>query len=542
MAQQKFNEVKICPLQLEFIAGDVLANCAKIVAQIKQIDADIFIAPELALNGNCDDQILDLALYQQQITQAINQICAATKKLVIVGGFYFYPNCSNNFLENDLQNCLLVFADGNLKHIFPKYLLNAKDQYKNYGKLKNFNYQNYQIALFSTEDELFRLENNASYLEHLASLNLDLIILSSAYVVNFAQNEPNSALDNSNLAKQVASKCKTNVLHINPAGAAISEQFCDILIGASLAFNAKAQLVYKTPIVNFPPNLEVINWQNQQTFDWQELNQVELIYQSLVIATRAYVQKYNFNGVILGLSGGIDSALTLAIAVDALGADKVTAVMLPYLYTSDASISDAKAQADALKVKFELMPIAGVMDAFNATLAPVFAEFTPDVTEENLQARARAVILMAIANKKGLLLLNTGNKSELATGYCTLYGDMAGGFAPLKDVFKTQVFALAKYRNAQSAHHIIPERVIERAPSAELAPNQTDQDILPPYEQLDKILRHLLIYGLENDAYLADHGFAADVVQKVLKMLEKSKFKRDQAAIGPNISDCPLNK
>ncbi|HJP99129.1 MAG TPA: NAD(+) synthase, partial [Rhodanobacteraceae bacterium] len=286
------------------------------------------------------------------------------------------------------------------------------------------------------------------------------------------------------------------------------------------------------------------------------------LYAALVRGVRDYVGKNGFEGVLLGLSGGIDSALTLAIAVDALGSDKVTAVMLPSRYTSELSLREAHAQARTLGAEYFDLPISDMVDAATAALAPACDELG-DVTAQNLQARSRGVLLMAMSNQTGKLLLTTGNKSEMAVGYATLYGDMCGGYAPLKDVYKTQVYRLARWRNeAGTGDHgsgtnsvrtattpvpgprspvPIPEAVIERAPSAELRAGQTDQDSLPPYEVLDGILQRC-IEGAESQAEIVAAGFDAADVQKVVRMLYASEFKRRQAAPGPRVSPCAFGR
>lgn len=257
------------------------------------------------------------------------------------------------------------------------------------------------------------------------------------------------------------------------------------------------------------------------------------MYQALVLATRDYINKNGFNGAILGLSGGIDSGLTVAIAADAIGKDRVQAVMMPFRYTAEMSIHDAKEQAELLGVEFDIVSIEPMFDAFMAQLQPMFEGTQPDTTEENLQARCRAVILMAMSNKRRRLVLTTSNKSESAVGYSTLYGDMAGGFDVLKDVPKTLVFELAKYRNTISP--AIPQRVIDRPPSAELAPGQLDQDSLPPYDVLDAILDGYV----EKDLSVADLiklGFDREIVRKVVRLVDINEYKRRQAPVGPRIT------
>lgn len=265
----------------------------------------------------------------------------------------------------------------------------------------------------------------------------------------------------------------------------------------------------------------------------------EKIYQALVLSVRDYIEKNHFPGVYVGLSGGIDSALTLTIAVDALGKDRVHAVLLPSPYTAKMSNEDAIALAETLGVDYQIIPIDTVSQTFNTLLQPSFAAKPKDITEENIQSRCRAVILMALSNKFGNLVLTTGNRSELAVGYCTLYGDMAGGFAVLKDVPKTLVYALAHYRN--SITPVIPARTIERAPTAELAPNQTDQDTLPPYEDLDKILFGYLNQGLSIDDIVAQ-GHEREIVVKVVNMIRKNEYKRKQSPIGPHINHKSFGK
>jgi NAD+ synthase (glutamine-hydrolysing) len=259
------------------------------------------------------------------------------------------------------------------------------------------------------------------------------------------------------------------------------------------------------------------------------------IYDTLVLGVRDYIEKNRFKGIVLGLSGGIDSALTLAIAVDAIGKDRVEAVMMPFKYTSSMSMEDAKLEADALGVSYKILPIEPMYDAFMLTLADEFAGLAADTTEENLQARCRGVMLMAISNKKGYMVLTTGNKSEMAVGYATLYGDMVGGYSALKDVYKTIVFQLSRYRNelaaVQGEAEIIPERVITRPPSAELAPDQVDEDNLPPYDILDQILEYYIEGDLSVDAIIAK-GFANEDVTRVTRLVDLSEYKRRQAPVG----------
>jgi NAD+ synthase (glutamine-hydrolysing) len=263
------------------------------------------------------------------------------------------------------------------------------------------------------------------------------------------------------------------------------------------------------------------------------------LWDALVIGLRDYVVKNGFPSVVLGLSGGMDSALVLALAVDALGPQRVNAVMMPSPYTASISLDDAREMARRLGVRYDEIPILPQFDSFRQTLAPLFAGKPEDATEENLQARIRGALLMALSNKHGHLVLTTGNKSEYAVGYCTLYGDMCGGFAPIKDVLKTAVFRLARWRNVHDPHGAgacpIPERIITRPPSAELRPGQTDQDNLPPYEVLDAIIeRH--VHDNLGSAELAAQGFNPADVQRVTRLIRASEYKRQQSAIGPRVT------
>ncbi len=261
---------------------------------------------------------------------------------------------------------------------------------------------------------------------------------------------------------------------------------------------------------------------------------------ALVTGVRDYIGKNGFPGVIIGLSGGMDSALVLAIAVDALGADKVRCVMMPSPYTADISWLDAREMARRLGVRYDEIAIAPMFDAFRASLAAEFAGRAEDATEENIQARIRGTLLMALSNKFGAIVLTTGNKSEMATGYCTLYGDMAGGFAVIKDVTKTLVYRLARWKNAQG-REVIPERIITRPPSAELRPDQTDQDSLPPYEVLDDILRRYMEED-QSSAEIVAAGFAPAVVEQVTRLIKVNEYKRRQAPVGIRITHRSFGK
>jgi len=317
--------------------------------------------------------------------------------------------------------------------------------------------------------------------------------------------------------------------------------------GASFVLNADQALAVQMP--HFAEAVTLTEW--TRTADRlvcephapvPEPERLALIYAAMMTGLRDYVNKNGFPGVVLGLSGGIDSAISAAVAADALGPERVRAVMLPSPYTSAESLEDAAACAELLGVPYETIPISGVMDAFGAALAPAFAGREPDITEENIQSRARGLILMALSNKFGPMLLTTGNKSEMSVGYATLYGDMCGGYSVLKDLYKMTVFALCRWRNTAfppgalgPVGAVMPERIITKPPSAELRPNQTDQDSLPPYEVLDGILLRLIEGEASIDEVVAE-GFERATVLLVWKLLDRAEYKRRQAPPGVKIT------
>ncbi|MEM7292055.1 MAG: NAD+ synthase, partial [Pseudomonadota bacterium] len=325
------------------------------------------------------------------------------------------------------------------------------------------------------------------------------------------------------------------ILYVNQVGG----QDEIVFDGHSLAMDSSADVVLRMP--QFAEALAAVTVSNSGELSnirgdsYMPLSDLDTIYAALVCGVRDYVNKNGFAGAVIGLSGGIDSALTLAIAVDALGAENVQAVMMPFEYTSQMSRDDAAAQAQTLGVEYSVIPIADAYHAFTTMLEPEFEGLGKDTTEENIQARCRGLLLMAISNKKRRIVLTTGNKSEMAVGYATLYGDMAGGFAPFKDVPKIQVYALAERCNARSGQEVIPQRVIDRPPSAELAPDQVDQDSLPPYDVLDDILARYIEDDWSVDE-IADLGHDRDTVVRVIRMVVRNEYKRRQAPPGVRVS------
>ena len=411
------------------------------------------------------------------------------------------------------------------KHNLPNYGVFDEKRYFNEGHQHLvFEYLGHKFGVLICED-IWSLNT----VKQVAQLNVDsiLILNASPYEVGKPQHRVQTLTE---LSKQF----NVNLIYVNQVGG----QDDLIFDGTSFIVNHDSSLALKAPsfkealyFTDFNPEDKKFNMADPSP----NLDAIAEIYQGLVMATRDYVQRSGFPGVILGLSGGIDSALTLAIAVDALGPDKVQAVMMPYTYTAQISVDDASEQARRMGVTFGIAEIHNIVNSFMQTLYPFFGNSPADATEENLQARARGTLLMGLSNKFGNLVLSTGNKSELAVGYCTLYGDMVGGFAVLKDVYKTIVFELAKYRNSLSDTPVIPERVITRPPSAELRPDQKDQDSLPAYDILDAIL-YAYIEEDQSQADIIAKGFDKAVVEKVIRLVDRNEYKRRQGAIGPRIS------
>ena len=517
---------KIALAQFSPHIGNIEANAQKMLDQIneaKKQKADLIVFPELSTVGYpAEDLLLRPSLAKR--TQKAFELLSQVKDIVVVFGFV------NQTEDDQRYNAAAVMKDGQVLGIYnkqnlPNYGVFDEKRYFSEGQQHLvFEYLGHKFGVLICEDAW-----SLNTVHQLSQLNVEtvLVLNASPYEVGKPQHRLTTMGE---LAKQ---------LHINLV---YTNQVCgqDDLIfdGTSFVINQDGTTALQAP--SFKEDLYYAEYAAEQkafkvTTISPVLDTMAEIYQGLVLATRDYIQRSGFAGVILGLSGGIDSALTLAIAVDAIGADKVQAVMMPYSYTAQISIEDAAAQAKNMGVTFGIAEINPVVNSFMHTLYPFFGNSPADATEENLQARARGTLLMALSNKFGNLVLSTGNKSELAVGYCTLYGDMAGGYAVLKDVYKTIVFELAKYRNSLSDTPVIPERVITRPPSAELRPDQKDQDSLPPYDILDAILYAYIEEDMSQDDIIAK-GFEKAVVEKVIRLVDRNEYKRRQGAIGPRIS------
>ena len=517
---------KIALAQFSPHIGNLEANAQKMLEQAneaKKQNADLIIFPELSSIGYpAEDLLLRPSLTKR--TQQVFEQLKTVKDIVMVFGFV------NQTEDGQRYNAAAVMKDGQVLGVYnkqnlPNYSVFDEKRYFTEGHQHLvFEYLGHKFGVLICEDVW-----SLSTVQQLAQLNVEtaLVLNASPYEVGKPQHRVETM---SALAKQM----NLNLVYANQVGG----QDDLIFDGTSFVIAKNGSVVLQAE--SFKESLYFAEYEaEQQAFKANALppalDTMAEIYQSLVMATRDYVQRSGFPGVILGLSGGIDSALTLAIAADAIGADKVQAVMMPYTYTAQISVEDAAEQAKSMGVTFGIAEINPIVNSFMQTLYPFFGNSPADATEENLQARARGTLLMGLSNKFGNLVLSTGNKSELAVGYCTLYGDMVGGFAVLKDVYKTIVFELAKYRNSISDKPVIPERVITRPPSAELRPDQKDQDSLPPYDVLDAILYAYIEEDMSQYDIIAK-GFDAEVVAKVIRLVDFNEYKRRQGAIGPRIS------
>ena len=517
---------KIALAQFSPHIGNLEANAQKMLEQAneaKKQNADLIIFPELSSIGYpAEDLLLRPSLTKR--TQQVFEQLKTVKDIVMVFGFV------NQTEDGQRYNAAAVMKDGQVLGVYnkqnlPNYSVFDEKRYFTEGHQHLvFEYLGHKFGVLICEDVW-----SLSTVQQLAQLNVEtaLVLNASPYEVGKPQHRVETM---SVLAKQM----NLNLVYANQVGG----QDDLIFDGTSFVIAKNGSVVLQAE--SFKESLYFAEYEaEQQAFKANALppalDTMAEIYQSLVMATRDYVQRSGFPGVILGLSGGIDSALTLAIAADAIGSDKVQAVMMPYTYTAQISVEDAAEQAKSMGVTFGIAEINPIVNSFMQTLYPFFGNSPADATEENLQARARGTLLMGLSNKFGNLVLSTGNKSELAVGYCTLYGDMVGGFAVLKDVYKTIVFELAKYRNSISDKPVIPERVITRPPSAELRPDQKDQDSLPPYDVLDAILYAYIEEDMSQDDIIGK-GFDAEVVAKVIRLVDFNEYKRRQGAIGPRIS------
>lgn len=519
--------MKIAVAQFNATVGDLAGNTDQILAllaQSRQDGADILLVPELAISGYPPEDLLLRPSFYQACEEQLDRLLDAADDITLVVG---HPQQ----LGHERFNAVTVLRDGNYVARYQKMVLPNNEvfdecRYFTPGASTCVFEQTcrdgskVQVGVLICED-IWHLEPAAEAAEHGAEILL---------VPNASPYHVGKESVREQIVRQRVEETGLPIVYCNWVGG----QDELVFDGASFAMNRHGQLVAKSP--SFEPDLAMLDF---LTGDIQAGTVAPApameaaVYRALTLATRDYILKNHFPGVIIGLSGGIDSALTLAIAVDALGADRVRAVMMPSRYTAQISLDDSREMVQRLGVQYDEISIEPMYDAFTTALTPQFSGLPADTTEENLQSRIRGVILMALSNKTGRLVLTTGNKSEMTTGYATLYGDMAGGYAVLKDIAKTLVYRLSNYRN--SLAEIIPERIITRPPSAELREDQVDQDSLPPYEVLDAIMARY-VEGNESIADIIAAGFAEADVLRVVRLLKVNEYKRRQAAVGARIT------
>lgn len=513
--------VNIALAQLNFTVGAIAENAEKILAcyhDAKQNNVDILVFPELALSGYPPEDLLLRNDFLEQVDEAAKRLIAAFTEIDVV---LTYPRKK----QGQRYNSAIWVRDGKMigeydKHDLPNEGLFDEERYFEQGRgTLIVESHGLRFGVLICED----MWHKNTILQY-ANQNVNAMISTNGSPFRVDKHQVRV-----NAIENVAEITQAPVLYVNHVGS--QDEF--LFDGQSLAANAQGEIVamastFSEALLTVSLDKNGIEKQKLPTHD-----RLSLIYEGLVTGTRDYIEKNHFPGAIIGLSGGIDSALTLAIAADALGADRIHAVLMPSDYTADMSIEDAIKQAQTLGISYDIIPISTIFEGFLKELTPAFRGAKRDTTEENLQARIRGTLLMALSNKTGKLVLTTGNKSEMAVGYATLYGDMVGGFAVLKDVYKTLVYELAHFVNRKET--IIPERVITRPPSAELAYNQKDQDSLPPYEILDAIIKAFV----EEDASVNDivaKGYDIETALKVIQLIQRNEYKRRQAPPGIRIT------
>jgi len=520
---------RVAIAQINAVVGDLAGNAAKVLRAARaahEQGADVLVTPELMLSGYPPE---DLLLRPSFVTKTEDVLRQLARDLAALQGLHVVVGYANRDGEQ-LYNAAAVLCDGAQvglyrKRELPNYSVFDEPRYFTSDAAPLvFNVKGVAFGVNLCEDIWFDRAPRAA-----AQAGARVLLVPNASPYNTGKQQDRQAV-----ALRCVRETGCALVYANLVGG----QDELVFDGASFVLDAQGRRAATLP--DFAEHVAVIDIDAEggvrppaQPADVASPCLEAQVWQALVLGVRDYLGKNGFAGALLGLSGGIDSAVVLAVAVDALGADKVRAVMMPSRYTADISQIDAADMATRLGVRYDEIAIAPATSAFEGMLAGQFAGLPADATEENIQARVRGTLLMALSNKTGWLVLTTGNKSELTTGYCTLYGDMAGGFAVIKDVPKTLVYRLARWRNSQG--EVIPERIITRPPSAELRPDQTDQDSLPPYEVLDAIMARYM-EGNEAPADIVAAGYAPEAVEQVVRLIRVNEYKRRQAPPGPRIT------
>jgi len=528
--------VKIALGQINPTVGDFAGNGAKIIEFSRRAQADgagLILFPELSVSGYPPRDLVERVSFVQHNRESLDRIAAETGGIAVICGLVTPAQAESG---KSVMNSAALLRDGKMAFLQSKMLLptyDVFDEMRNFAPGKDqllFPFCGKQMALTICEDAWNdkHFWNKRLYtfdpVEHLVHAGGNFLLNISASPFWLGKREFRQ-----DMLATIARSYKVPVAMVNQVGGNDSLVFD----GSSLVLNPAGEVIaqgksFEEDIVYF--DSDHLTGEIHSQIPGEEAS----VYSALVLGTRDYVRKCGFKQVIVGLSGGIDSALTAAIAADALGSENVIGVGMPGPYSSQGSIDDARSLAENLGIRFELLCIGDIFESYKKTLAKVFAGRKEDETEENLQSRARGMLLMALSNKFGAIVLSTGNKSELAVGYCTLYGDMVGGLAVISDVPKTMIYRLGLYVN--SRRPVIPQASLGKPPSAELRPGQQDSDTLPPYDVLDAILEDYVEESRTADQIAAERGFDVSLVRRVILMVERSEYKRQQAAPGLKIS------
>ena len=530
--------MKIGLAQINTTVGDLSGNKTRILDAYHNLveqGADLIVFPELAVCGYPPRDLLLKSRFADDAQKTLESIAKEISEVPALIGCLEIT--SSDQKGRPLYNAVAWCESGTIqtygrKCLLPNYDVFDEERYfEPANKPLIHQWRKYRIGVTICEDIWTdaQIQTSKRYcndpVEFLSKGNLDLLVNLSASPWHIQKEHSRQ-----NLMEQVSHRLKCPVVYCNSVGG--NDEL--IFDGDSFITHPSKGIIAQMP--KFEPSLNLFDIETSILTKTESKNSESTLkntYDALVLGLRDYAHKSNFSKGIIGLSGGIDSALVAAIATEAFGANNITGVAMPSAISSDHSISDALALADNLKIEFQNIPIKEPVDSIETYLAPSFKGLERDVTEENIQARLRGVLLMALSNKFNALLLTTGNKSEIAVGYCTLYGDMCGGLAVISDLPKMQVYALAKYINRNGV--IIPQNTIDKAPSAELSPDQKDEDSLPPYPVLDTILHHYVEEGLSR-AEIIDQGFDSEIVNFIVKKVDQNEYKRKQAAPGLRIS------
>lgn len=527
--------MKILLVNINPIIGYLQYNFEKIkkkISEAEKLNADLVIFPELVLTGYPPLDLLDKRSFIDEVLSYNKKIAELSHKVGIIFGTVTREEDS---IGTNIFNSAVFCLNGEMKSIHRKSLLpnyDVFDEVRYFEASRNVHLLNLNEKRFGVticedawNDKDFWVHRLYEFdpVEENVKLGADILINISASPFGISKEKIRTEM-----FSQIAKKHKKTVLFVNQVGANTDL----IFDGGIKVFDRNGKLILAS---NRFEDSSVL-YDTERKYD--ELNyeypsDVDDIFHALVLGIKDYCQKTGFQKVVLGLSGGVDSALVAVLAKEAMGPENVLCVMMPSQYSSEGSIKDSKKLTEKLGVKYTIIPINKLFDEFKETLKQEFDDLPEDLTEDNLQSRIRGVLLMALSNKFGYLLLATGNKSELATGFATLYGDMCGGLAPISDLYKTKVYELAKFINREK--EIIPIEIINKIPSAELRPNQTDQDTLPPYKVLDQILYNYIEEAKEENE-IVNLGFDRELVRKVLKMVDRAEFKRKQAAPGLKVT------